>query len=339
MEQSQVEIIPVDGEGTFWDDRPILLAGLRETPPRVPGYFGYDAVGSCLFESITKLPGYYLTRVEYGLLQRHAEEIADLIKCRRIAELGSGSAKKTRVLLAACVKRRATTYLPVDVSREMLATSAHELTAELPGLRVQGLWGRYEAGLARLRDNEPEPVVVAVLGSNLGNTTPEERDALLSKIADTLRPGDGFLVSTDLQKPAEVFEACYNDPLDRSAFARFRLNHLTHLNRRFGADFALEYFYPRAHYDSATTAVQAHLHATEDQTVALRKLGLELVLRRGDSLNVGLAYKFHRPQFVADVSARGFELSAQWIDAEWQYGIFLFVRSAQSRRPLPRCRK
>lgn len=339
MEQSQVEIIPVDGEETFWDDRPILLAGLRETPPRVPGYFGYDAVGSCLFESITELPVYYLTRVEHGLLQRHAEEIADLIKCRRIAELGSGSAKKTRVLLAACVKRRATTYLPIDVSREMLATSAHELTAELPGLRVQGLWGRYEAGLARLRDNEPEPVVVAVLGSNLGNATPEERDALLSKIADTLRPGDGFLVSTDLQKPAEVFETCYNDPLDRSAFARFRLNHLTHLNRRFGADFVLEYFYPRAHYDSATAAVQAHLHVTEDQTVALRKLGLELVLRRGDSLNVGLAYKFHRPQFVADVSARGFELSAQWIDAGWQYGIFLFVRSAQSRRPLPRCRK
>lgn len=327
MEQNQIEILAVDGEGAFWDDRPDLLAGLREAPPRVPAYLGYDAVGSHLFESITELPGYYLTRVEHELLQRHAAEIAGLIECGQIAELGSGSAKKTRVLLAACVKRRATTYLPIDVSREMLAASARELTAELPGLRVQGLWGRYEAGLARLRDDEPEPVVVAILGSNLGNTTPEERDALLSKIAGTLRPGDGFLVSVDLQKPAEVFEACYNDPLDRSAFARFRLNHLTHLNRRFGADFALEYFYPRAHYDSATTTVQAHLYATEDQTVALRELGLELVLRRGDSLNVGFSYKFHRPQFVADVSTRGFNLSAQWIDAVWQYGIFLFVRS------------
>jgi L-histidine Nalpha-methyltransferase len=327
VEQSQVEIVPVDDEGTFWDDRPDLLAGLRETPPRVPAYLGYDEVGSRLFESITELPGYYLTRVEHELLRRHAEEIAELIGCGQIAELGSGSAKKTRLLLAACVKRRATTYLPIDVSREMLVASARELTAELPGLRVQGLWGRYEAGLARLRDDEPKPVVVAILGSNLGNTTPEERDALLSTIADTLRPGDGFLVSVDLQKPAEVFEACYNDPLDRSAFARFRLNHLTHLNRRFGADFALEYFYPRAHYDSATTAVQAHLYATEDQTVALRELDLELVARRGDSLNVGFSYKFHRPQFVTDVSAHGFDLNVQWIDAVWQYGIFLFVRS------------
>lgn len=327
MEQNQGEIVPVDGEETFWDARSDLVAGLRETPPRVPAYLGYDAVGSHLFESITELPSYYLTRVEHELLRRHTEEIADLIGCGRIAELGSGSAKKTRVLLAACVTRRATTYLPIDVSREMLAISARKLTAELPGLRVQGLWGRYEAGLARLRDDEPEPVVVAFLGSNLGNTTREERDALLSTIADTLRPGDGFLVSVDLQKPAEVFEACYNDPPDRSAFARFRLNHLTHLNRRFGADFVPTHFSPQAHYDSATTAVQAHLYAIEDQTVALRELGLELVLRRGDSLNVGFSYKFHRPQFVADVSVRGFDLSAQWIDTVWQYGIFLFVRS------------
>ncbi len=327
MELSRVEIVAVDDEAAFWDDRSVLLTCLRETPPRVPAYFGYDALGSDLFESITELPDYYLTRVEHGLLQRHAEEIADLIGCGRIAELGSGSAKKTRLLLAACIERRATAYLPIDVSREMLAASGRELTAELPGLRVQGLWGRYQAGLAWLRDGEPEPVVVAFLGSNLGNTTSEERDALLLEIADTLRPGDGFLVSVDLQKPGEVFEACYNDPPDRSAFARFRLNHLTHLNRRFGADFNLEYFSPRAHYDSGTTTVQAHLYATEDQSVALRELDLELNLQRGDSLNVGFSYKFHRPQFVADVAARGFNLRAQWIDAVWQYGIFLFVRS------------
>ncbi len=327
VEQRGIEIVPVDGEGDFWDDRTGLVTCLRETPPRVPAYLGYDAIGSELFEAITELPGYYPTRVEYGLLQRHAEEIADLIGYERIAELGSGSAKKTRLLLAACVQRRPTSYLPIDVSREMLAASARELTAELPGLRVRGLWGRYEAGLGWLRDGPPEPVTVALLGSNLGNTTPGERDALLAEIADTLRPGDRFLVSVDLQKPAAVLEASYNDPPDRSAFARFRLNHLAHLNRRFGADFAVEYFYPRAHYDSATTAVQGHLYATEDQTVALRELDLDLVLRRGDSLNVGFSYKFHRPQFVSNVAARGFDLDAQWIDGVWQYGIFLFIRS------------
>ncbi|MGH3942696.1 MAG: L-histidine N(alpha)-methyltransferase [Pseudonocardiaceae bacterium] len=327
MEHSRTEIIAVEDEAAFWDDGSVLLACLRESPPRVPAYFGYDALGSDLFEAITDLPTYYLTRAEYSLLRKHAQEIAELIGCGRIAELGSGSAKKTRLLLAACLERRATTYLPIDVSHEMLAVSAHELTADLPELRVQGLWGRYEAGLAWLRDGAPEPVVVAFFGSNLGNTTPEERDALLAEIAKTLRPGDGFLVSADLLKPDGVFEACYNDPLDRSAFARFRLNHLTHLNQRFGADFTLEYFYPRAHYDSATTTVHAHLYATEDQSVALPELNLELDIRRGNSLNVGLSHKFHRPQFVAEVTARGFELGAQWIDAVWQYGIFLFART------------
>lgn len=327
MEHSQVEIVPVDNEEDFWDDPSAVVTCLQETPPRVPAYLGYDAAGSNLFEAITELPGYYPTRVERGLLQRHAAEIADLIGCERIAELGSGSAKKTRVLLTACVKRRPTTYLPIDVSHEMLVASARDLTTELAGLRVQGLWGRYEAALAWLRDGEREPLVVAFLGSNLGNTTPDERAALLSEIAGTLRPGDRFLVSVDLQKPAEVLEAGYNDPLDQSAFARFRLNHLVHLNRRFGADFTLEYFYPRAHYDPDTAAVQAHAYATEDQTVALGDLGIELVLQRGDSLNVGYSYKFHRPRFVTDVVAQGFALGAQWIDPVWQYGLFLFVRS------------
>jgi uncharacterized SAM-dependent methyltransferase len=116
-----------------------LLTCLREIPPRVPAYLGYDALGSELFEAITELPGYYPTRVEHGLLQRHAEQIADLVGYERIAELGSGSAKKTRLLLAACIQRRLTCYLPIDVSREMLVASARELTTELPGLRVRGI--------------------------------------------------------------------------------------------------------------------------------------------------------------------------------------------------------
>ncbi|GCD93071.1 L-histidine N(alpha)-methyltransferase [Embleya hyalina] len=327
MTPNRVEIVPVDDGGAFWDDRSALMAGLREAPPRIPPHFGYDALGSDLFESITELPDYYLTRVEHGLLDRHAAEIADLIGCGRIAELGSGSAKKTRLLPAACVDRRVTDYLPIDVSREMLESSGHELTTALPGLRVRGLWGRYEAGLARLREDRREPLVVAFLGSNLGNATPREREALLGEIAGTLRPGDGFLVSVDLRKAASVLEACYNDPSGRSAFTRFRLNHLAHLNRRFGADFDLRNFHARAHYDQASATVQAHVYATEAQSVVLHGLGLELSLRHGDGLNVGLSHKFDRSRFVADVAARGLDLRGEWIDETWQYGVFLFTRS------------
>ncbi|MFJ1895194.1 L-histidine N(alpha)-methyltransferase [Streptomyces sp. NPDC088115] len=327
MTLSRVDIVAVDEGAAFWEDRTALLTGLQENPPRVPAHFGYDALGSDLFELITELPDYYLTRVEHGLLKRHAGEIADLIGCGLIAELGSGSAKKTRLLLAACADRRPTSYLPIDVSREMLESSGRDLTADLPGLRVQGLWGRYEAGLAWLRDSKPEPVAVSFLGSNLGNMPLDERDRLLSEIIGTLRPGDGFLVSVDLLKPAQVLEAAYNDPVGRSPFTRFRLNHLDHLNRRFGGNFDSRVFSARAHFDADTGTVDARVYATEDHSVAFRDLGLGLNLRRGDSLNVGLSHKFRREQFVADVVARGLDLRAQWTDEEWQYGIFLFTRS------------
>lgn len=322
-----LEIVPVDDEAAFWDDHTAIAACLREPTPRIPAWFGYDEFGSRLFESITQLPTYYLTRVERGLLDRHAAEMAEAIGCSRIAELGSGSARKTRLLLAACLERRPTSYLPIDVSREMLEISGAALRAELPGLAVQGLWGRYESGLRWLREGAPEPLVVALLGSNLGNTTPAERDALLSAIAATLRAGDRFLVSVDLQKPADVFETCYNDPPGRSAFAEFRLNHITHLNRRFGGDVVLDYFYPRAHYEPTAAVVEAHLYATEEQAVSLPGLDLPLHLRHGESINVGFSAKFHRPRFVADVAGRGFALQTQWIDAVWQYGIFLFRRT------------
>jgi len=321
------EIVAVEGEASFWDDRVTLLACLNETTPRIPPWFGYDELGSELFESITELPTYYLTRIERGLLHRHATEIAGSLDCGWLAELGSGSAKKTRLLLAACTQQRRTTYLPIDVSREMLQTSGAALQAELPGLRVIGMWGRYEAGLAWLRDTGREPVVVAFLGGNLGNTTPEECEVLLADIAATLRPGDGFLVSVDLQKPAAVFETCYNDPPGRSAFARFRLNHLTHLNRRFGADFDLTRYRPRAHYDHAHTRVEGHLYATQDHDVSVPGLGHRLHLRSGDSINVGFSAKFDHRGFVAVLAAHGLRHQAEWVDRTWRYGIFLFRRT------------
>ena len=321
-----MEIVGVDGEAGFWDDRDVIRACLLESPPRVLPWFGYDDLGSQLFEEITELPTYYLTRVERSLLETYAGEIAQRLGCGWVAELGSGSAKKTRLLLDACVQRRPTTYLPIDVSREMLVASGEVLTAELAGLQVRGLWGRYEAGLTYLRDHRDEPVAVALLGSNLGNTTPAERSALLGEIAATLRPGDRFLVSVDLQKPAAVFDTCYNDPPDRSPFARFRLNHLTHLNRRFGGDFTLHRFDPRAHYNTTTGEVEGHVYATEDQTVTLRGIELVLDVERGGSVNVGISAKFDRQTFVSAVNALGFEFDSEWIDTAWQYGIFLFSR-------------
>jgi L-histidine N-alpha-methyltransferase len=322
---SEIRVEPVDDEAAFWDDHSVVLECLRETPPRIPAWYGYDAVGSQLWEELSRLPSYYLTRAEFALLEQRAGEVADRLgPC--VAELGSGSAKKTRLLLSACLQRRRTTYLPIDVSREMLERSAAALTAELDGLAVHGLWGRYEAGLSYLRSARTEPLTVVLLGSAIGNTTAAERAALVRDIAKTLQPGDYFLVTADLVKPASVLEAAYNDPPGATAQARFRLNQLAYFSRCFDGDVVLHRFYPRARYVPETMTVEGHLYATEDQTVTLRALDYTLTLRRGEPICHGHSVKFHRPEFVDAVCVSGFELDAEWIDPVWQYGLFLFVR-------------
>src|SRR5690349_11690626 len=184
-----MQVVAVDAADAFWDDGGALRACLRESVPRIPPVFGYDERGSELFEAITELPTYYLTRVEWALLRANADEIARAVDADEIVELGSGSGKKTSVLLSACQRRRPTTYLPVDVSREMLELNGRTLSAAVPGLAVVGLWGRYEQALARLRTEPGARRVVVFLGSNLGNATQPERAALLADIAATLGPG------------------------------------------------------------------------------------------------------------------------------------------------------
>lgn len=320
------DILAVEDQGEFWDDHRALVAGLSEPVPRIPPWFGYDERGARLYEQITELSTYYLTRVERALIERHCEDMADRMGTGCLVELGSGSAKKTAVLLAACLRRRPITYLPVDVTREMLVDSAAELTATLPGLTVRGLWGRYEAALSWLRVESSQPLVVAFLGSSLGNATVDERRDLLAEIATSLRPGDGLLVSADLRKPAEELETCYNDPRGATAFAEFRLNHLAHLNGRFDGDFDLDRFEPRAHYDEASGTVQGHLYATSDQAATLRTLGLTVRLRRGESINVGFSAKFDHRDFLDELAGHGLNVQAEWLDPVARYGVFLLRR-------------
>ncbi|MCO1655755.1 L-histidine N(alpha)-methyltransferase [Pseudonocardia humida] len=322
-----VRVVPVDTGDAFWDDGTALRAALAEPVPRIPPVFGYDERGSQLFEAITELPTYYLTRVEWDLLRRHADDIAARLDTDMLAEMGSGSAKKTAVLLGAAARHRPLTYLPIDVSREMLEASGRALVEQVPGLDVVGLWGRYEQGLAHLRSADRDGrLVVAFLGSNMGNATDAERADLLADIAATLRPGDGFLFSVDLLKPADVLETAYNDPPGHDAFAGFRLNHLTHLNRRFGADFDVDRFRPLARFDPGTGMVEGHLHVLREQRVRLPGLDLELDLARGGSINVGFSAKFDRDRLAAEIAALGMDVEHEWIDQRWRYAIALARR-------------
>lgn len=326
--EARAGVIPVTTGADAVPEDTVVRDCLQQAPPRLPPWLGYDAVGSELFEQITELPTYYLTRVERALLEHHAPEIAESLGCGRIAELGSGSAKKTRLLLEHCVRLRRTTYLPVDVDQDMLRSSATALLSELDDLEVLGLWGRYEAALEWLRVHSGEPLAVIFLGSSFGNATREERDGLLREIARCLKPGEVFLVSADLDKSGEALETCYNDPPGYSAFADFRLNYLTRLNERYGAEFVLDDFVPRACYDADTSTVEGRLHARADRTVPIPGLGITLRLPRGSFLNVGYSVKFDERGLAHEAGAHGFSLRAQWQDPDARYGLFLFHRDA-----------
>ncbi|MFY7065878.1 L-histidine N(alpha)-methyltransferase [Nocardiopsis changdeensis] len=326
---ARVRVLPVTDGGDTVPAETVVRDQLQDIPPRLPPWLGYDDVGSRLFEQITELPTYHLTRVERGLLERHAPEIAELLACGRIAELGSGSAKKTRLLLESCLRLRETAYLPIDVDRDILCSSGTALVEELDGLEVTGLWGRYEAGLDWLRANARGPLAVLLLGSGFGNATRGERAGLLREIARTLPPGGGFLVSADLDKDGEELRACYNDPPGYSAFADFRLNYLTRLNDLYGAGFVLDDFVPRAYYNAATSTVEGVLLARSDQEVPVPGLGITLRIPRGESLNVGYSVKFDEGRLVDEVEAHGFDLRARWLDDIARYGLFLFRRRGE----------
>lgn len=325
--ETRPEIVPVTTGSDAVPEDTVVRGLLQQTPPRLPPWLGYDAVGSELFEQITELPTYYLTRVERALLERHAAQIAESLGGGRIAELGSGSAKKTRLLLEHCVRLRRTTYLPIDVDQDMLRSSAATLRSELDDLEILGLWGRYESALEWLRDRAGEPLAVVFLGSSFGNATRAERGELLRGVSRCLRPGEVFMLSADLDKSAEALETCYNDPPGYAAFADFRLNYLTRLNERYGAGFVLDDFIPWAHYDADTSTVEGRLHARSDQTVPVPGLGITLRLPRGRFLNVGYSVKFDERGLAREVGAHGFGLRSQWVDREARYGLFLFQRT------------
>lgn len=325
--RAEPDIVAVEGSVSFWDDPADLIAGLAEPVPRIPPRFGYDERGSWLFEQITELPTYYLTRVERDLIARHADGMAEAMDTTTLVELGSGSAKKTGLLLAACLRRGRFTYHPVDVSREMLVESITNLRTIGRELRMQGLWGRYEAGLEWLRTADRPPAVVAFLGSSLGNMTVAERRALLARIGAATRPGDGLLLSVDLRKPAATLDTCYNDPPGATAFAEFRRNHLTHLNRRFGGDFRPDEFTPRAHYVPGHGEVEGHLYADRTQRATLATLGLTITVQPGESINVGISAKFDRDGLLRELAEVRLALDTEWRDPEHAYSVLLLRRT------------
>lgn len=295
------------------DVREGLARRQKELPPK---YF-YDERGSDLFERITKLPEYYLTRAERGLLEEHAGALVESFRPRTLVELGAGSAAKTRILLdamrdAGCLE----SYVPIDVSAEFLRQTARRLRGEYPGLRVVPAVADISVSLGvpeRLR----RPVLFAFLGSTIGNFDAPAARLLLGRVRQVMRPFDRLLLGTDLRKPRRIVEAAYND--SRGVTASFNRNMLRVVNRELGADFDLAGFTHRAFYSAERHRIEMHLVSTREQVVHIPVLG-EVHLAKGESIRTEISCKYDRPSVRRLLRAASLRLE-RWMADDGRFAL------------------
>jgi dimethylhistidine N-methyltransferase len=308
--------LPTDGAAD-------VIGGLRATPKTLPSRFFYDDRGSDLFERICDLPEYSPTRTEEAILQAAASEIAALTGPAELIEFGSGSGRKTRLLIEAAQARgHELYYLPIDVSESILALSARELRAAFPELEIWGLAGTYEQALADLPPRLLARRLALFLGSTIGNLTDTECSQFLDRVRTALQPGDFFLVGCDLRKPTEILEAAYNDAA--GVTADFNRNMLRHLNRRFDGNFVPDRFAHRAIYNEAEHQIEMHLISQAEQRVALKRLDLAVSFRAGETVRTEISRKFELAAFTALFARHGFAAVEGWRDARDWFAVTLF---------------
>ena len=284
-------------------------------------YF-YDDLGSALFEAITLLPEYGLTRADERLLQTHATAIASVSDdVATVSELGSGSGKKTRALLEAFFRSRRDpiVYRPIDVSSAALASCAREVSDVADVNPVCGDWFQ---GLQQIaREHKSGRLLLLFLGSSIGNLPRPSLPAFLSQIAALLHPGDLFLIGFDLVKDVETMLAGYDDPT--GVTAAFNLNLLARINRELGADFDLRSFAHEARWNSAERRIEMHLLSGRRQRVWIRELDSPFDFEAGETIWTESSHKFTQSELQALSSVSGFEIVESWIDREWPFAEML----------------
>jgi L-histidine Nalpha-methyltransferase len=300
-------------------------AGLSATPKVLPPKWFYDAQGSALFEKITELPEYYPTRAERAILRERATEIAALSGATTLVELGSGSSEKTRLLLSAL--RDAGTlrrYVGVDVSESAVVAAGTALIRDYPGLSVDAVVTDFQEHLGLPdRGKVSGPRLVAFLGSTIGNLLPPERRDFFSRIRSALRPGDTFLLGTDLVKDVPTLLAAYDDA--SGVTAAFNKNVLSVLNSELGADFDPDTFEHVAAWDPRAEWIEMRLRSTIDQTVRVPGIDLVVSFAEGEEMRTEVSSKFRPEGVTAELSAAGLAMRDWWTDPGHQFGLSLSV--------------
>jgi dimethylhistidine N-methyltransferase len=303
-----------------------VRAGLGAAQKSIPCKYLYDELGSALFEAITLLPEYGVTRAEESLLREVAGDIARaLVPGVMVAELGSGGGKKTSAILDAILAFQAeVAYHPIDISAAALETCRLRIGAT-PGVRVRGVEGVYLDGLRQLAAERAPwpPMLVLFLGSNIGNFDRAEACAFLTSVRGCLRPGDALLVGADLRKPTGQLLAAYDDRA--GVTAAFNVNLLGRINRELGGDFDLRSFRHEARWSERESRVEMHLRSLAEQAVTVERCGMRVSFRAGETIWTESSYKFDPVELESLAAAAGFEVAARWTSPGWAFAESLWV--------------
>jgi len=287
-----------------------VVAGLSLPQKALPPKYFYDAAGSRLFERICRLPEYYLTRAELSLTREHISSIARFAgKGGELLEYGSGESLKTRLLIRAL---RPTTYVPVDISANVLERAAARLGREFPWLRIVPVAADFSRPLDLPAAKAPRTAYFP--GSTIGNLTPDEAHGFLARARTQ---GKRMLIGTDLKKDANVLHAAYND--SRGVTAAFNLNLLARINRELGADFDLRGFSHYAFYNARRGRIEMHLISLEDQVVKISRNRFRF--ERGESIHTENSYKYSIEGFRALAANAGFRPTRCWADRKGLFAL------------------
>lgn len=303
-----------------------VYRGLTASPKTLSPWLFYDEAGSRLFEAITQLPEYYLTRTERGILSRYAEEILEFAECNVAApltmiELGAGTAEKTGLLLRAAAHKQGTVdYIPIDVSESALARAKIRLEQEIPGVRVSPRVGDYTNGIAEIRSRGQRRMVLYI-GSSIGNFEPDDAVEVLRGVRRHLAPGDWLLLGADRVKDRETLLCAYDD--EAGVTAQFNKNILERINRELDANFNTSLFEHRARWNEAKSRIEIHLESLTEQCVTIPPLELEVCFARGETIHTENSYKFTSRSIGWIVENAGFAMQRCWTDEKQRFGVYL----------------
>lgn len=291
-----------------------VLLGLSAPRKHLPPKLFYDAAGSSLFERITETPEYYLTRTERSILREYAPEIAEEAGANlTLVEMGAGSASKTRVLIEAILRRQLRlSFYPVDVSPAALRDALAGLNGDYPNLQVSPLVADYNQHMPQLK-TLPGRKLALFIGSTIGNFEPDEAIKFLTRLCQSLAPGDAVLVGFDMRKDGNILDAAYNDA--QGITAQFNKNMLARINRELGGQFDLRTFSHVAFWNDALSRMEIYLESRKAQSVWVQDLGRAFHFAHGERIHTENSYKFSEASIAHTVRESGLRIERSWTDS------------------------